>query len=45
MLEECGFLIDKNDIYYITTMNVRFVEAGYHNVGINMVSHALVNNK
>lgn len=37
VLEECGFKIDPKDIYYVTTMNVKYTEIGYHNVGINMV--------
>lgn len=38
VLEECGVQLDQTDIKYITTMNVRYVEIGYHNVGLFMVS-------
>ena len=38
VLEECGSILDPAKIRYITTMNVRGVEFGYHNVGMFMLT-------
>jgi ADP-ribose pyrophosphatase YjhB (NUDIX family) len=41
VMEECGSYLDPKKIKYVTTMNVRWVEIGYHNVGLFMVSSYL----
>ena len=37
-LEETGLDLSKENVKYISTVNVKGVDFGYHNVGIYMVS-------
>jgi 8-oxo-dGTP diphosphatase len=38
LLEECAVVLEPSRFHYVTTMNVRGVEFGYHNVGIFMLA-------